>query len=141
MCSPVERRLAGLRGLLEGEGARAAGLEGLLDLLICVHQECSAAPLRRERNVRQFLEWGESGGGGRGASGRVQSAEPSARQRRSFWQRALDVDGFAPKGEGREVIGGFARAGVGSPYFSPPRFCGKGSPPQGGSSLEESPSF
>ncbi|XP_039215828.1 serine/threonine-protein kinase MRCK gamma isoform X1 [Crotalus tigris] len=57
MGSPVERRLAGLRGLLEGDGPGAAGLEGLLDLLICVHQECSAAPLRRERNVRQFLEW------------------------------------------------------------------------------------
>ncbi|XP_058016012.1 serine/threonine-protein kinase MRCK gamma [Ahaetulla prasina] len=58
MCSPVERRLAGLRALLGGEGAAAAaGLEGLLDLLICVHQECSAAPLRRERTVQQFLEW------------------------------------------------------------------------------------
>uniref|UniRef100_A0A8C6X3J8 Uncharacterized protein n=1 Tax=Naja naja TaxID=35670 RepID=A0A8C6X3J8_NAJNA len=58
MGSPVERRLAGLRALLGGEGAAAAaGLEGLLDLLVCVHQECSAAPLRRERSVQQFLEW------------------------------------------------------------------------------------
>ncbi|KAM6435358.1 serine/threonine-protein kinase MRCK gamma [Liasis olivaceus] len=61
MCSPVERRRAGLRGLLLAEGgeaaAAAAGLEGLLDLLLCVHRECSAVPLRRERNVQQFLDW------------------------------------------------------------------------------------
>ncbi|XP_060106222.1 serine/threonine-protein kinase MRCK gamma [Heteronotia binoei] len=61
MCSPVERRLAGLRELLSarpGEGtAGDPGLEALLDLLLCVHQECSGAPLRRERNVQQFLAW------------------------------------------------------------------------------------
>ncbi|XP_063172780.1 serine/threonine-protein kinase MRCK gamma [Candoia aspera] len=58
MCSPVERRLAGLRGLLLAEGgAAAAAAEGLLDLLLCVHRECSAGPLRRERSVQQFLDW------------------------------------------------------------------------------------
>ncbi|XP_015266277.1 PREDICTED: serine/threonine-protein kinase MRCK gamma [Gekko japonicus] len=61
MGSPVERRLAGLRELLSaqpGEGTTAdPGLEALLDLLLCVHQECSGAPLRRERNVQQFLAW------------------------------------------------------------------------------------
>uniref|UniRef100_A0A8D2Q4Y1 Uncharacterized protein n=1 Tax=Varanus komodoensis TaxID=61221 RepID=A0A8D2Q4Y1_VARKO len=38
-------------------GPRLTGLEALLDLLLCVHQECSGAPLRRERNVQPFLEW------------------------------------------------------------------------------------
>ncbi|XP_053224884.1 serine/threonine-protein kinase MRCK gamma isoform X4 [Podarcis raffonei] len=58
MCSPVERRLAGLREALLGEGAAAEpGLEALLDLLLCVHQECSGAPLRREKNVQRFLDW------------------------------------------------------------------------------------
>uniref|UniRef100_A0A8C8SS55 Uncharacterized protein n=1 Tax=Pelusios castaneus TaxID=367368 RepID=A0A8C8SS55_9SAUR len=54
MCSPVERRLAGLRELLQGPG-----LESLLDVLLCLYRECSGAPLRRERSVQQFLEWGE----------------------------------------------------------------------------------
>ncbi|XP_067400030.1 serine/threonine-protein kinase MRCK gamma [Emydura macquarii macquarii] len=52
MCSPVERRLAGLRELLQGPG-----LEALLDVLLCLYRECSGAPLRRERSVQQFLEW------------------------------------------------------------------------------------
>uniref|UniRef100_A0A8C4VXN6 non-specific serine/threonine protein kinase n=1 Tax=Gopherus evgoodei TaxID=1825980 RepID=A0A8C4VXN6_9SAUR len=52
MCSPVERRLAGLRELLQGPG-----LESLLDVLLCLYRECSGAPLRRERSVQQFLEW------------------------------------------------------------------------------------
>ncbi|KAJ6656958.1 hypothetical protein lerEdw1_002959, partial [Lerista edwardsae] len=41
----------------EGEVAAEPGVDALLDLLLCVHQECSGAPLRRERNVQQFLEW------------------------------------------------------------------------------------
>ncbi|XP_062821525.1 serine/threonine-protein kinase MRCK gamma isoform X2 [Anolis carolinensis] len=65
MGSPVERRLDGLRALLEaGRGSATAGqeesgpgLEALLDLLLCVFQECSAAPLRREKNVQHFLQW------------------------------------------------------------------------------------
>ncbi|XP_061462405.1 serine/threonine-protein kinase MRCK gamma isoform X2 [Rhineura floridana] len=66
MCSPVERRLAGLReALLGGEGAAAnavsePGLEALLDLLLCVYRECSGAPLRRERNAQRFLDWASS---------------------------------------------------------------------------------
>lgn len=63
MSSPVQRRLAGLRELLSAQPGQGAagdpGLEALLDLLLCVHQECSGAPLRRERNVQQFLAWGE----------------------------------------------------------------------------------
>ncbi|XP_054846655.1 serine/threonine-protein kinase MRCK gamma isoform X2 [Eublepharis macularius] len=64
MCSPVERRLAGLREVLAGQPGEGSagdpGLEALLDLLLCVHQECSGAPLRRERNVQQFLAWASS---------------------------------------------------------------------------------
>lgn len=61
MCSPVERRLAGLREALGGGGGTVSqpGLESLLDLLLCVYQECSGALLRQERNVQQFLKWGE----------------------------------------------------------------------------------
>uniref|UniRef100_A0A8C3XTM9 Uncharacterized protein n=1 Tax=Chelydra serpentina TaxID=8475 RepID=A0A8C3XTM9_CHESE len=55
MSFPVERRLAGLRELLQGPG-----LESLLDVLLCLYRECSGAPLRRERSVQQFLEWASS---------------------------------------------------------------------------------
>ncbi|XP_067328650.1 serine/threonine-protein kinase MRCK gamma isoform X1 [Anolis sagrei] len=67
--SPVERRRAGLRALLwaggdsparleeDQEAGGEAGLEALLDLLLCVFQECSGAPLRREKNVQHFLQW------------------------------------------------------------------------------------
>ncbi|XP_063002367.1 serine/threonine-protein kinase MRCK gamma [Elgaria multicarinata webbii] len=54
MGSPAERRVAALLG---AGAVPEPGLEALLDLLLCVHQECSGAPLRRERNVQQFLEW------------------------------------------------------------------------------------
>ncbi|XP_042296815.1 serine/threonine-protein kinase MRCK gamma isoform X2 [Sceloporus undulatus] len=38
-------------------GAYSWSLEGLLDLLLCVCQECNGAPLRRERHVQRFLQW------------------------------------------------------------------------------------
>ncbi|XP_051820584.1 serine/threonine-protein kinase MRCK gamma isoform X2 [Antechinus flavipes] len=56
----MERRLQALERLLRGErgGAEPAGLlDGLLDLLLGLHQELSSAPLRRERNVALFLSW------------------------------------------------------------------------------------
>ncbi|XP_074132222.1 serine/threonine-protein kinase MRCK gamma isoform X2 [Sminthopsis crassicaudata] len=56
----MERRLQALERLVRGErgGAEPAGLlDGLLDLLLGLHQELSSAPLRRERNVALFLSW------------------------------------------------------------------------------------
>ncbi|XP_060032133.1 serine/threonine-protein kinase MRCK gamma isoform X3 [Erinaceus europaeus] len=52
----MERRLRALERLARGE-AGGPGLDGLLDLLLGLHQELSSAPLRRERNVAQFLSW------------------------------------------------------------------------------------
>lgn len=41
-------------------------VETLLDLLVGVYAECSRdSPLRRDRYVSDFLEWGEPGAGGR----------------------------------------------------------------------------
>lgn len=61
----MEQRLRALEQLVRGEAGGSPGLDGLLDLLLGVHHELSSAPLRRERNVAQFLSWGEwSGKGG-----------------------------------------------------------------------------
>eukprot|EP00069_Balaena_mysticetus_P016857 bmy_10190T0 len=43
--------------MARGEAGGGPGLDGLLDLLLGLHQELSSAPLRRERNVAQFLNW------------------------------------------------------------------------------------
>ncbi|XP_057173116.1 serine/threonine-protein kinase MRCK gamma isoform X1 [Ursus arctos] len=53
----MERRLRALERLARGEAAGGPGLDGLLDLLLGLHHELSSAPLRRERNVAQFLSW------------------------------------------------------------------------------------
>lgn len=45
--------------LLEHQGSGCLSLETLLDLLLCVHTECSNSPLRREKHVSDFLDWGE----------------------------------------------------------------------------------
>lgn len=55
----MERRLRALEQLARGEAGGGPGLDGLLDLLLGLHHELSSAPLRRERNVAQFLSWGE----------------------------------------------------------------------------------
>lgn len=55
----MERRLRALERLARGEAGGGPGLDGLLDLLLGLHHELSSAPLRRERNVAQFLSWGE----------------------------------------------------------------------------------
>ena len=54
----MERRLRALERLARGEAGGGPGLDGLLDLLLGLHHELSSAPLRRERNVAQFLSWG-----------------------------------------------------------------------------------
>ncbi|XP_054426888.1 serine/threonine-protein kinase MRCK gamma isoform X2 [Pteronotus mesoamericanus] len=53
----MERRLRALERLVRGEAGGGPGLDGLLDLLLGLHHELSSAPLRRERNVAQFLSW------------------------------------------------------------------------------------
>lgn len=54
-------------------------VETLLDLLVGVYAECSRdSPLRRDRYVSDFLEWGEPG---RGPRGRVAGAMRGARLR------------------------------------------------------------
>lgn len=53
----MEQRLRALEQLVRGEADGSPGLDGLLDLLLGVHHELSSAPLRRERNVAQFLSW------------------------------------------------------------------------------------
>lgn len=55
----MEQRLRALERLAWGEAGGGPGLDGLLDLLLGLHHELSCAPLRRERNVAQFLSWGE----------------------------------------------------------------------------------
>ncbi|KPP74872.1 serine/threonine-protein kinase MRCK beta-like [Scleropages formosus] len=46
-----------LDGPREAEGRLS--VETLLDLLLCLYHECSNSPLRREKHVSEFLEWGE----------------------------------------------------------------------------------
>ncbi|XP_037694284.1 serine/threonine-protein kinase MRCK gamma isoform X3 [Choloepus didactylus] len=53
----MEQRLRELERLARGEAGGGPGLDGLLDLLLGLHHELSSAPLRRERNVAQFLSW------------------------------------------------------------------------------------
>lgn len=55
----MEQRLRALERLARGEAGGGPGLDGLLDLLLGLHHELSCAPLRRERNVAQFLSWGK----------------------------------------------------------------------------------
>ncbi|XP_058844151.1 serine/threonine-protein kinase MRCK beta-like isoform X4 [Acipenser ruthenus] len=44
-----------LDGHLKNESSLS--VETLLDILICLYNECSNSPLRREKNVSEFLEW------------------------------------------------------------------------------------
>uniref|UniRef100_A0A8B9KN27 non-specific serine/threonine protein kinase n=1 Tax=Astyanax mexicanus TaxID=7994 RepID=A0A8B9KN27_ASTMX len=45
--------------LLDGHQKNASSLsvETLLDILICLYNECSSSPLKREKHVTEFLEW------------------------------------------------------------------------------------
>lgn len=54
-------RLVVQRGTAEEEWL---SIESLLDVLLCLYQECnSSPPLRRDKNVADFLRWGEPGRG------------------------------------------------------------------------------
>ncbi|KAL4630442.1 serine/threonine-protein kinase MRCK alpha isoform X3 [Arapaima gigas] len=56
-----EVRLKKLENLLLDGPAQSNGqcfsVETLLDVLVCLYDECSSSPLRREKNVLDFLEW------------------------------------------------------------------------------------
>lgn len=49
--------------LLEQKEAGCLSVEALLDLLLCLFTECSQSPLKREKHVADFLEWGKSPAG------------------------------------------------------------------------------
>ncbi|KAG2460433.1 MRCKB kinase, partial [Polypterus senegalus] len=56
----AEERLQKLESLvLEGpsKDEASASVEALLDVLLCLYQECLLSALRREKNVIEFLDW------------------------------------------------------------------------------------
>ncbi|XP_053576111.1 serine/threonine-protein kinase MRCK alpha [Bombina bombina] len=59
----AEKRLKDLEDMVlrgpQGPGTGALSVETLLDVLICLCQECNAAPFRRDKNVTEFLAWAE----------------------------------------------------------------------------------
>lgn len=52
------RRLEKL--LLEQKEAGCLSVEALLDLLLCLYTECSNSPLKREKHITDFLNWGKN---------------------------------------------------------------------------------
>ncbi|XP_056150045.1 serine/threonine-protein kinase MRCK alpha isoform X2 [Lampris incognitus] len=56
-----EVRLKKLEKLILDGPAQSNGqclsVEGLLDILICLYDECNNSPLRREKNILEFLDW------------------------------------------------------------------------------------
>lgn len=54
----VPARLKRLEQLVLAQ--RDMSVEALLDLLLCFCQEASRGPLRGDKHVRDFLDWGES---------------------------------------------------------------------------------
>uniref|UniRef100_F6V8N4 non-specific serine/threonine protein kinase n=1 Tax=Xenopus tropicalis TaxID=8364 RepID=F6V8N4_XENTR len=59
----VERRLKELEDMIlrgpQGPGIGSLSMETLIDALICLCHACNAAPLRRDKNVTEFLAWAE----------------------------------------------------------------------------------
>uniref|UniRef100_A0A8C5WER1 non-specific serine/threonine protein kinase n=1 Tax=Leptobrachium leishanense TaxID=445787 RepID=A0A8C5WER1_9ANUR len=59
----VEKRLKELEDMFlrgpQAPGAVTLSVETLVDVLLCLCQECNAAPLRRDKNVAEFLAWAE----------------------------------------------------------------------------------
>lgn len=60
----VERRLKDLEDLVlkgpHGAGCHSLSVETLLDILVCLCQECNVATFRRDKNVTEFLAWGKN---------------------------------------------------------------------------------
>lgn len=61
--------------LLEQKLAGCLSVETLLDLLLCLHSEVSQSPLKREKHVQDFLDWGKKDPG-LGARGWGPGARP-----------------------------------------------------------------
>nr|XP_061806153.1 serine/threonine-protein kinase MRCK alpha-like isoform X2 [Nerophis lumbriciformis] len=40
-----------------GSNGQCFSVETLLDVLVCLYDECNNSPLRREKNIKEFLEW------------------------------------------------------------------------------------
>ncbi|KAM4018443.1 serine/threonine-protein kinase MRCK gamma isoform 2-T2 [Anomaloglossus baeobatrachus] len=59
----VEKRLKKLEDLVlkgpHGCDCDSLSVETLLDVIVCLCQECNAPPLRRDKNVTEFLAWAE----------------------------------------------------------------------------------
>nr|XP_005160806.1 serine/threonine-protein kinase MRCK alpha isoform X4 [Danio rerio] len=57
----VEVRLKKLEKLIMDGPSQSSGqcfsMETLLDILVCLYDECSSSPIRREKNVLEFLDW------------------------------------------------------------------------------------
>ena len=60
---PAKARLQKLEHLYLGgaqnSNGQAVSVETLLDVLICLYDECSSSNLRREKSVSDFVEFGE----------------------------------------------------------------------------------
>lgn len=58
-----EVRLKKLEKLILDGPAQSNGqclsVETLLDILVCLYDECNISPLRREKNILEFLDWGK----------------------------------------------------------------------------------
>lgn len=58
-----EVRLKKLEKLILDGPAHSNGqclsVETLLDILVCLYDECNNSPLRREKNILEFLDWGK----------------------------------------------------------------------------------
>lgn len=58
-----EVRLKKLENLILDGPAQSNGqclsVETLLDILVCLYDECNNSPLRREKNILEFLDWGK----------------------------------------------------------------------------------
>ncbi|XP_015260578.1 PREDICTED: serine/threonine-protein kinase MRCK beta-like [Cyprinodon variegatus] len=101
------RRLEEL--LLERKEERSLSVEALLDLLLGLCSECSNSPLKREKHISDFLNWGKNRTGPdrmRQSRDRTRSSEPqtggsgSGSGRRWFWSWLVDV-GRGPSGAAR----------------------------------------
>lgn len=97
----AQERLKRLEELLLGQ--RAAGclnVEALLDLLLCFYTECSQSPLKREKHVTDFLEWGKTRVGGgqvqQTGAGLLKVKGQSRRSRCSTLQVVSGVRGVDP---------------------------------------------
>ncbi|ROL43436.1 Serine/threonine-protein kinase MRCK alpha [Anabarilius grahami] len=59
-----EVRLKKLEKLILDGPSQSSGqcfsVETLLDVLVCLYDECNNSPLRREKNVLEFLDWAQN---------------------------------------------------------------------------------